>query len=1091
MGFTYKGWIPSFGAGLAVMLLSVIAADAATILWTNPAGGTWSNPANWSSGTVPGAFDDAVVALDGIYTVTLDTNVTVNSVTVGGETGTQTMTWAASNLLVGASFNIGNNAVFNLGFGTALNLAGVINNQGVINWGTTNALYALGDCTISNSGVFNLGTNFNTLGFTNSINYGGYLGAFINSGTVQVAPNAGTIAFVPYLMFFTNTGILCVGTNSILSLRALDPYTPMTFLDGTLIAGLGQVHNQSSLVIANGNITVNGTFELDGAGELQGNQTWSGSGIFNWYGGVIGKQVNGNEPLWPTNTTTFGTNFQVNVTGAQLDHQVIANLGTMNWIRGGIQNVEETPVVFNNYGLFTLQSSCPLHPGHYSVFNNYGMIKVPSSNASGYIVEQTTYYPQVSWAFTNYGTFDIETNANLELDVFNTNGVTLADGTIIEGGGTLITGLPSSPGEKSYLNVNGTITVNGPYNPYGTVQLNPISYLSGTQTWTGTGSIALYDCTICQPGTTTFDTNFNVVENSAGFYLDGHVVNNFGTFTATGFSVADLGHPATFNNYGTMVINKYGDLFLGGDLGSYYTNFGSSFNNYGTISISVNSLINSPWIFTNYGTINVQSNCILYLSGYNMALNNGTAFTGSGQTLIDTLRFLDAGPVTVNGNIIVNGALTLGSAIVLQGTQTWSGNGSLTWSGGSLTQPGTTTIAPGLVFNIADDPNDDWGLNYSRYLTQNHVLNTQGTTIWNSTYPVQMSARSLLENSGLVLLETNCTLLESTTNCAFDNQSGGTVRVLGGASSFNCPFNNSGTLDLEAGSLTISSNLFTLNPSSRCQFALGGSGVLTIPALNPNGVLRVTLTNGYQVTNGTTFNLIDYSSHTGAFNQLQLPKLSPGLKWQVDYGATALTLRAVPAPAQLGAPKVLSNGAFQFTINGLPGNQYQIQVSTNLVDWVTVQTNNSFSGQATFTDVLATNFSKRFYRIVFLDVTPASYPAFFNGQAALGSGVYYLAFANGTPFGYYNLDDFGFPWFYHYDMGFEYFIDANDGEDGAYLYDQTSGSFWYTSPTLFPDVYDFTLKAWLYYFPDTTKTGHYTTNPRFFYNFATSQIIQR
>jgi sugar lactone lactonase YvrE len=120
-----------------------------------------------------------------------------------------------------------------------------------------------------------------------------------------------------------------------------------------------------------------------------------------------------------------------------------------------------------------------------------------------------------------------------------------------------------------------------------------------------------------------------------------------------------------------------------------------------------------------------------------------------------------------------------------------------------------------------------------------------------------------------------------------------------------------------------------------------------------------------------------------------------------------------------------------------------------------------------------------------------SYPPFFNGQVALGNGVYYLAFTNGIPFGYYNLGDFDFPWFYHYDMGFEYFFDANDGNGGCYLYDSTSGDFWYTSPGVFPYLYDFTLNSWLYYFPDPNDAQHYTSNPRYFYDYGTGQIITK
>jgi probable HAF family extracellular repeat protein len=119
---------------------------------------------------------------------------------------------------------------------------------------------------------------------------------------------------------------------------------------------------------------------------------------------------------------------------------------------------------------------------------------------------------------------------------------------------------------------------------------------------------------------------------------------------------------------------------------------------------------------------------------------------------------------------------------------------------------------------------------------------------------------------------------------------------------------------------------------------------------------------------------------------------------------------------------------------------------------------------------------------------PAPHPAFFNGETALGGGWYYLQFANGTPFGYYSyLADQHYV--YHIDMGYEYWFDANDGQGGIYFYDFTSNDFAYTSPSSFPYLYDFSLNAWLYYLPDVNNPGHYTHNPRWFYNFTTGQWI--
>jgi len=114
------------------------------------------------------------------------------------------------------------------------------------------------------------------------------------------------------------------------------------------------------------------------------------------------------------------------------------------------------------------------------------------------------------------------------------------------------------------------------------------------------------------------------------------------------------------------------------------------------------------------------------------------------------------------------------------------------------------------------------------------------------------------------------------------------------------------------------------------------------------------------------------------------------------------------------------------------------------------------------------------------------HPPFFNGETALGSAWYYLQFANSTPFGYYSyLSDPHY--IYHIDLGFEYLFDANDASHSIYFYDFASSSFFYTSPTLFPDLYDFSLNAWLYYLPDFSNPGRYSHNPRWFFNFATGQ----
>ena len=117
---------------------------------------------------------------------------------------------------------------------------------------------------------------------------------------------------------------------------------------------------------------------------------------------------------------------------------------------------------------------------------------------------------------------------------------------------------------------------------------------------------------------------------------------------------------------------------------------------------------------------------------------------------------------------------------------------------------------------------------------------------------------------------------------------------------------------------------------------------------------------------------------------------------------------------------------------------------------------------------------------------------FFAGEKPLSNNVYYLTLPGGNFFGYYAyLADPKYV--YHFDMGYEYVFDAADGKGGVYLYDFQSASFFYTSPGFpFPYLYDFSLNSVVYYYPDPNNPGRYNTNgTRYFYNFATGQVITK
>ena len=102
---------------LPAQLRLVAHVTAADIVWTNLAGGNWNNPTNWSPNQVPGATDNALITNAGTYTVTLNANADITSLTLGGNSGTQTLTNTAFNLTLSANSVVDTNAVFGLGGG--------------------------------------------------------------------------------------------------------------------------------------------------------------------------------------------------------------------------------------------------------------------------------------------------------------------------------------------------------------------------------------------------------------------------------------------------------------------------------------------------------------------------------------------------------------------------------------------------------------------------------------------------------------------------------------------------------------------------------------------------------------------------------------------------------------------------------------------------------------------------------------------------------------------------------------------------------------------------------------------------------------
>ena len=134
---------------------------------------------------------------------------------------------------------------------------------------------------------------------------------------------------------------------------------------------------------------------------------------------------------------------------------------------------------------------------------------------------------------------------------------------------------------------------------------------------------------------------------------------------------------------------------------------------------------------------------------------------------------------------------------------------------------------------------------------------------------------------------------------------------------------------------------------------------------------------------------------------------------------------------------------------------------------------------------------------VFYKMTIAPPPStFFDRQVPVGKSTYYMghdaAQPSGGDFGYYGYFE-DRRYVYHFQLGFEYAVDAADGADGVYLYDFKSSGWFYTSPQFaYPYLYDFNLGSVVYYFGNAPVTeGGDPTGTRYFYVFKNGQYIAK
>jgi hypothetical protein len=240
------------------------------------------------------------------------------------------------------------------------------------------------------------------------------------------------------------------------------------------------------------------------------------------------------------------------------------------------------------------------------------------------------------------------------------------------------------------------------------------------------------------------------------------------------------------------------------------------------------------------------------------------------------------------GTLTLN--LTGTSSVELTGP---SGTGGASIGGqGSTTNLGNFSWTQGAVAgNLRNESNTFTisGLD-SHYITGGQLTNAGTITHSDSELNINLSGAVVNESGALYDITGDGDILAGAVTDTVTNA--GTLRKSGGSgtSIINAPFTNTGTLAVDSGKFLFAGlDVLTLDESGTVAFKLSGNseatdyGTLVLANnLLADGTLEVTLESGYSPSWSDSFNLLDWFTISGSFDDVELPELDAPLEWDTS-----------------------------------------------------------------------------------------------------------------------------------------------------------------------------------------------------------------
>jgi hypothetical protein len=855
-------------SGAATLVVDLFGASG--VHWTNPAGGSWSEPDNWSTGIVPTASDTVYIDMPGTYTVNLDANATAGFLNMGA-TGAQTLSITSSALTVNTGGVWAPNTTLDMTGGSLNGTGGIVTN-GTINWsGGEFGSTGNGTLLVNDGGVLNITGASKTLrAFTLALDGTGIW----SGGTIQTGSG----------------GALVIGTNGVLDVQGDLTFTYNLGGTPSRLDNAGIVRRTSGTGITQIGVQFNnlGTLESQ-VGELHLTQGGTSSGAFSVSSGAILAFGGGTHTLGPLSavngagevrfsggTATIGGAYSIshltNVTGGAAEFSsgvtstttdlivsggsvrgtgILSVSGTLSWTGGEFGESGAGTTRLEAGGTYAIGGGTKTHRG-------YTLALFGSGTWTAGIIQSGS---GAVFSVESGGALDIQGDVTMTYSLGG--GVPRFDnaGTVSRtvGVGTVALNVPfNNLTASSAVDVQtGVLTVSQNSTWNGSISLSSgafFDFLTGAHdlasgfTVTGPAPARITGGTISIPGSSL--ASFDELTVTGGSLTGAGIIDVVNTFIWSGGNLEDatnggiirIGPSAVasfeggtktlrriFQSPGTVtwtagtiqtgsaaVFDNQGSFEIQGDLAFTYSLGGVApqFNNAGTVLRSVGTgtaSLNVPFNnLTPSSTLDVQTGT-LSVSQNSTWDGTVTVVSGTSFDIVTGLHALNDG-FSVTGPAptqILGGTVSIGGDL----TATFD---ELTMAGGTLTGAGTVEVVTALDWTGGNMDDADNG----------------GTTLLGSGATAAFTTgtktlRRVFENDGVIVW------------------SGGTIQTGAGGI-----LENRGTFEIQ-GDLTYT-------------YILGG----TQPSINNTGILTRT------VGSGTTSLNVNVANLTGGILDIQIGTLT-------------------------------------------------------------------------------------------------------------------------------------------------------------------------------------------------------------------------